>query len=96
MPVAKSQSVFGRPTTEIDDEGEDDKADDREYFDGGENEFCLTVDGHGKDIKGDDDYDDDRDPGCNINAVCAVPELYHDGGGGDLGAEGDGAGVPIL
>ena len=47
------------PSAKINNEGEEQKTNDRDDFDGGETEFGFTVDGYGKDVEANDQDDDE-------------------------------------
>ena len=85
-----------RSTSQIDDDGEDEQANDGDEFNAGEAELSFTIDGDSEDVEGDDDADDEGYPGGDINAFGALPILDYHGCSGDLGAYGDGSLIPAL
>ena len=83
-------------SAEIDDDGKDKQANYSDKLDAGEDELGFTVDRDGEDVEANDNDDDEGDPCGHIGAGGALPELYDDGRGGDLGADRDSGKVPTL
>jgi hypothetical protein len=92
--VEAEQLVLG-PAAEVEDEGHDQQADDGQDLDGGEDELRLAVYPDREDVEADDEDDDDCDPEGD-EVVVFAPVRYHQAGGRYLGAQRDGARVPVV
>jgi hypothetical protein len=56
-------------TSEINNDGENQKTKNCDDLDTGEDKFCFSIDGYGKDIKAEDNDNNDRDPCGNLEVV---------------------------
>ena len=64
-PVAESETVMSRSTTQIDNETDNNETDDCDNLDGGEPELAFTEGAGTQKVDGDDDDTGDGDP-CGI------------------------------
>lgn len=95
-PVVETKARLAWNTAEVDDEGEDEKADDGDDLDGGKDEFGFSIDGDGEDVETEDQNNDDGDPSGDIGVPGALPKLDDGGSSGNFGAQGNGAGIPVV
>ena len=96
LPVSETKTVVGRPSAQIEDEGQKEQSHNGDDLDTSEDEFRFAVDLDGEDVETEDDDKNNGDPCADIDILGAVPELDDDGSGRDFGAEGNGRLVPIL
>jgi len=71
LPVAETQTIVLWSTTEVNNECHDQQTNDGNDLYTGKNELRFTIDLNGEDIQADHDDDNDRDPYCNIDVLCA-------------------------
>jgi len=50
--------------SQVDDESKDQESHDSNELDGSEAELGFTVNSHGEDVEGENEDDEDSDPGC--------------------------------
>lgn len=70
-----------RVSTKVNDERHEQKAHNRDDLNGGEDEFSFAIDGDCKDVQTKDHYDNQRDPGRDVDMIRPGPILNNDGGG---------------
>jgi len=61
-PIAESETVMSRSTTQVDNETEDDETDNRDDLDGGEPELAFTEGAGAQKVDDDDDDASDGNP----------------------------------
>lgn len=85
LPVAKSETVLGWSSTEIENECQEEQRDNGDNLDTGKHELSFTVDGHSEDVQGDDNNDEDGDPDSGVDFL--VPKADDNCGGRNFSAE---------
>lgn len=83
-------------TTQVNNEGHDQEANDGDDLDTRKNELGFSIDLNSEDIQADDQSNDQRDPDCNTDMVGALPVLDDDGGGRDFGTKCNCGVIPVL
>jgi len=87
---------MGWAATKVKTQRHNEETNDCDDLDAGKNEFRFSIDGYGEYVEADDDNDDYRYPGCDVDANSAIPELNDDRSCRNFGAKGDGGGIPVL
>ena len=94
IPISEAQSVVSWCASQVNDKRKNQQANDRNDLDGCENEFGLSVDRNRENIQAEDNHPDDGDPSSCSDL--SVPEPDDNGSGGDLSAESQRIGVPVV
>ena len=95
-PILETQSVLSWHAADVNDQGQDQQADQRDDLDRCKDELGFSVDGDSKDVQAEDEDDDDTDPRRHIDVLCSMPELNDGRGRRNLGTLRDGRVVPIV
>ena len=96
MPVLETESLLAWDATTVDDQSQKQQSQDRNDLDRSEDKLCFTVDGHSEDVQREHDYDNEGDPSGHIDGLGTWPVLDDGGSGGNLSAESDGIGIPVV
>lgn len=85
-----------RPTTEVDNEGHDQKTDEGDDLDASENELCFSVDRDGEDVETDYKHNDEANLSSDIDTICAWPILNNNRGSTNLSTKCDSARISVI